>query len=455
MIGGLGVLLIAVAAAAPPTVDDVLASVERHHPKLLAAEAKAQAAAGGQLGALGWLDPVLLGSAGWRDGPYDNAAVSASVRQATPLYGLTVEAGYRLGTGKFPAYDGAYETLPGGAVFAGLNLPLLKGGWTDPARTGAVLAQLDVEAAEADLVLQRILLGRDARAAYWKWVAAAAKLGVAVDGRTLATTSASAIQRSVALGDAAAIDAVDIERVVLEREATVVEAKAQLEAAAWKLGLYLRDEAGRPAPPSGPDHPELVRPPAPELPTLDEAVAEALRARPEARLLTAKRDAAEAKLRLARFSALPKLDLKLGVEQDFDGEGVGTSSEPVDLKVGGALEFPLLLRSGRGKLLEASAERTAAEALLSWQIENIDAQVRVAHAVALAAHQRAKLADDTAKLAQEVEVATRRRWELGDADLFRLYQREQSTLKAASDAAQAWGDYHAAAAELAAAMGRR
>lgn len=453
---------LALAAEPTPTLDDVLASVERHYPLLRAEEARLAAAQGLRLGASGIFDPSLAVGGYGKIGPYEQGVVDASVSQATPLYGLSLDVGYRLGLGTFASYDGALDTLDAGAVYADLRLPLLKGGLTDEARTDLTVARLEVDAALAKVDTKRVEAERDARMAWWKWVAAGAKRDVGADALRVAEEAATAITTRVTRGDAAPIEQVDAERVVVERRAKLVELDRDVAAAAWKLGLYLRDDAGQPRELAGVDPAPLARPEASGLPSEDEAVAAALRARPDLAVLAAKRAQVEAKLRLARVGVLPKLDLKAGVEQDFArgdaaSEAVvgGDKLEALEVKIGGDLVFPLLLRAGRGKLAEATAQRTAIDEELRFLRDQVAAEVRTARAIALAAHTQARLADDTARLARQLEDATRRRYELGDTDLFQLYLREQSTLKASLDAADAWGAYHAAAAALDAAMGRR
>ncbi|MCB9663458.1 MAG: TolC family protein [Alphaproteobacteria bacterium] len=448
----IAVLLAALVWAAPPapTLAEVLASVDAHLPLLAAAEAKVRAAEAEQLGSAGIFDPAMEVSAGVRQGPYDGFSLDAQIRQATPLYGLRLEAGYRLGTGRFPVYDGKLDTLDQGEVGGALVLPLLKDGLTDPARTALAVARAEVEGAEADLAAKRLDLRRKARHAWWGWLAASEKRAVADDMLRVALAAEEAVTARIARGDAAAIEAVDALRVVRERQASLAQAVRDQEVSALVLGLYLRDGSGRPAAPVAAAD-GLPRPTEPGLEDAADALDRALRQRPELRGLEARLAAAEAHLRLAKVGVLPKLDLGVGLYQDLAAPG--ENAEPLDVRAGGKLAFTFLQRPGRGKLGSARAKVEGVEAERTWLRDTLAAEVGSARASVQAAHARALLAEEVAALAAQLEEATVRRLELGDADRFALYLREQSTLKARLDAIDAWTAFHRAQADLRAATG--
>lgn len=444
-------LLVALALASPgPTLDEVLAAVDAHLPLLVAAEAKVAAAEAERLAAAGIFDPTADVGAGVRRGPYDEATVDVAVSQRTPLYGLRFEAGYRLGVGKFPVYDGKKDTLDGGEVRGAVVLPLLKDGLTDAGRTELVTARAAVLAAQAEADAKRVDLRRKARQAWWSWLAAGEKLAVAERMLAVAEEAQRAVTARIERGDAAPIEGVDAERVVRERQASLAKAQRDRAAASYGLGLYLRDGQGRPAPPDSPP-PGLPRVPSSGLEPVDEIEQRALAQRPELRAVEAEVAIAEARLRLAKLGVLPKLDLSFGIAQDLPAGA--EDPEPLDLTAGGKLSFTFLQRPGRGKLEASRGKADAVRAELVWVRDTVSAEVRTVYATVVAAHAQAVLADQVVVLAEQLETATLRRLELGDVDRFSLYLREQSTLKARLDAVDAWTLYHRAAADLAAAVG--
>jgi cobalt-zinc-cadmium efflux system outer membrane protein len=437
------------ALAGEPTLEEVLVSVDAHFPLLLAAEAEVAAAEGALLASRGWFDPVLGASAGGAVGRYEQVWGSASVGARTAAWGLGLDAGWTLGVGDFPAYAQARETLDRGELFVDARLPLLKGGWTDEGRTEVTLSRAGVAEAEAKLTGKRIDYAFAAREAWFKWVGAGEKLAVAESQRDVAIAQLDAVDRRIAQGDLAAIDRVDAQRVLAERELKVRELQRDLAVAALKLGLFLRADDGSPAPPTGPP---------PRLPesdgaveAVDAAVARALAARPELLALAAKADAVAAKVRLARVSVLPKLDLKAGVAQELPTE----ETKPVEVKVGAELALPFALREGRGKLEAALADRARVTAEQRYAADRISAEVRSAWEMMEAARDRLALAVEQVGYSRELEVATRRGFELGDRTLFDLYLREQSRLKAELDRVDVAVELHLAAAALLAATGAR
>ena len=438
------------AAEATWTLEDVLASVEAHHPKIVAAQAGVDGAAATRRGAEGWWDPVLTVEGGGKSGPYDNAAFSVGVRQATPLWGLEARLGYGLGLGEFAAYDGDASTLSSGELRVGATLPLLRGGPTDASRTAVVLSEADRTAAEAKLQLQRVDTYRDARVAWAKWVAAGEKRTMAQGMLDAAVANARGVARRIEHGDLAPFDQIDADRVVSERAIKVMELEAELSVAAAKLSVYLRDADGAPvrlaeAPPSRGAHDPLPGG------SRDDAVSGALARRPELLALQAKAEAADAKVRLARTYVLPKLDAKVDVAQPRDV--ADPAFKGTEVKFGGTLSAPLPMRAGRGALDAATADRRAVEAERRWVADNVVADLDAAWARLVAADARLTEADRLVSLAREVEAATRTAFELGDRTLFDLYLREQNRLRTELDRADIAYEREVAAADWLAAQG--
>lgn len=442
-------LLLTAALAESPSLSEVLDSVDAHFPLLVAAESSSDAARSELLGARGAFDPVLgaSGLSAW--GPYPQTRAAVGVRSNTAAWGLDLDAGWSWGRGDIPAYDGDLKTLAGGELYLAARLPLLKGGFTDEARTALRLGRAEIAAAEAKVLLTRLKAGFGAREAWFKWLGAGEKLRVARRMAELATTTRDAVQSRITQGDAAPIELVDAERVLAERAVKVRELERDLQIAAQKLGLYLRDAAGAPAPPDS--EPTTLPAPTDAPLDLDAALRDALTQRPELLALAAKQDALRASLQLARISVLPKLDLKLGVEQDLPG--ADEDSEPLEVKFGGEFSLPLALRAGRGKLDAVQAKLVAVDAERAYAADTVSFDVRAAAEALAAARDRLVLVVRQVELARQVEAATRTAFTLGDRSVFDLYLREQSTLKAELDAVDVLVELHVAEAALGAARG--
>lgn len=225
--------------------DEVVRSVDRHHPELLGARQRQGGAAGQLLAAEGGFDLRLDAALEHRPfGYYDSTHLIAKLEQPTPIWGAKLYAGYELGLGKIPLYDGDYETLNGGELKAGLRVPIWRDGPIDKRRAaiGKATFILDAEAAATRVALLELSL--DAGEAYWKWVAAGQSYLVAVALYDLARDRDAQLASKVQRGAVPAIDRAENLRAVLTRREAVVTARRSFEQAALKLSLYARDDDG-------------------------------------------------------------------------------------------------------------------------------------------------------------------------------------------------------------------
>src|SRR5262245_33667096 len=91
----------------PLMLTEVEAAVERAFPLLLAARADRDAAVGAAREARGAFDPSLRARAEVNAfGYYEYPRLDTYVDVPTPLWGTSFQAGYRLGVGHIPVYDG-------------------------------------------------------------------------------------------------------------------------------------------------------------------------------------------------------------------------------------------------------------------------------------------------------------------------------------------------------------
>ncbi len=417
------------AAQAPPTLslDEVLESVRRH-PTLVAADAVVRQADGERMRSEGAFDPTVNGFVGGRPlGYYDQMVAGASVSLATPLWGLGVEAGWRLGVGDFAPYEGKRETLSAGELFAGVSLPLLKGGPLDEGRADRQRARLGQDLAAAERTGVALDLVAEAEAAYWAWAAASRALRIAGDQLELATQRERGLQRRVEEGAVAPIDALEARRAVLVRRGKLEAASAKERSAASKLSLFVRDAEGRPRVAQPTQAPELPEPPPLRRLGPEEAAEQAWSQRPEGEVWRAAVEVAQVAERLARAQALPKLDLKVGAAVDLPQDGSGSTSlaEPsLDARLD--LSFPTLLRAGRGKLASARAKATQVDAKAQLVREKLWAEVLALSARLDAAEAHLRLADETTEVTEALASAEALRFEEGASDLLVVNLREQS-----------------------------
>lgn len=434
---------VAIAVEAPPeappparpavlTLEAILAPLGGSYPPLEAAsrdvalaEAEAMAAAGG-------FDPAWrTRAAGVPIGGYPQFRLDSVVEQPLPWLGLTAFGGYRLGTGSFAVYDGKLETNEGGELRAGVAMPLFRNGPIDRRRTTLLRAEAGLVAARAAMRQQQLDASRLAAHRYWDWVGAGRKLAVGRALLAIAVQRDKALAAMVASGQTAAIEQVENERAVLQREAQVLGAERALAQAAIELSLFHRDGRGRPSLPSPDSLPVgLPMAPSPAVTDLEAALSRAQAWRPEPARLAAQRAQAQVELEWAENQLLPGLDLSVTGAQDL-GAGSAVRAVP-ELEAGVGLDVPLVNRAGRGRLEVARAGVEKLRSLERFARDRVTAEVQDAHSALELASRRVQVAERELALSRRLEVAERDRFALGEGTLFLVNIREQATADAES-----------------------
>jgi outer membrane protein TolC len=419
-------------ADATLSLDEVLQSVQTHHP-LVAAEAHAVRAADAEsLSARGEFDTQLsVQGRAAALGYYDPKRADVVLEQPTPYAGSSLYAGYRIGRGNIAPYYGEQRTLQGGEVRAGVRLPLLQDRAIDRRRAGLRAADKAKDLSEAGFDKLLLELVRDGSAAYFAFVAAGQKLRVADAQLALANQRDGQIAQKVALGALPQIEALDNQRSILDRTRQRVMAKRSFEKACLDLSLFLRDAEGRPRVLDMDAVPELDATPIDALPSGD-VEARAMVQRPELRELQLRIDLADIDRTLAQNKLLPKLDVFGEVSKDVGAgdSALGYTLRPVVVEVGVALSVPLFLRSARGKLLASEAKLRASQSKLSFARDKARTEVRDVASQMRAAEERAALAARTLDVAQRVAGGERERFELGASSVLFVNLREQAAADA-------------------------
>jgi len=435
------------------TLAEVLDTVRGRHPAAAAAGHRVAAAEGDALAARGGFDPRLSVRGRWMPvGYYRNGQLDVALRQPTPLWGLDLEAGYRLGLGTYAVYKGDLQTLSAGEVRAGLSVPVWRDGPIDDRRAKVARAARKLDEAEAKARAKALELAGKAADAYWTWVAAGLRLRIARDLLDLARRRAAGLAAQAEAGAIPAIRLTDNERQVLEREAKVVAARRAFEQAAVALSLYYRDENGRPVVPDPARLPARLPAPPPPPRDLDALVRRAQRDRPEVHAMVAQRRARQVDARLARNRLAPELRLAGFVSRDF-GQGPAWLA-PTELWVGATFEMALPLRTARGRRQAAQARVRAVDAELRGLQDGIGAEVRAAAAALRAALRRVDLARAQVRAARILAEGERRRLAEGASDLVVVNLRELAAADAKRLEVDAVTDAHRAAAALRVASGR-
>lgn len=441
----------------PLGLAEVLRSVTAAHPLLDAAGQRVRAADAAARAARGGFDPQLRMRGQWTPiGGYPNHRVDVELRQPTPLWGLTVYGGWRLGRGEFAPYDYRAKTAAGGEVRAGATLPLWQGGAIDRRRADLRVTAIGRDLARAELEARAVELERVAAKAYWTWVQAGLRREVSRRLLALAEQRDAGLQRQIAAGSVPPVEGLDNRRAVLDREARLVAADRALRQAALELARHLRDASGRMEIPDPERLPAAFPEPTPPEYDLEDMVDKAWRMRPDLIRMSLQRDALAVERRLARNQRSPRIDLDAYVAKDLGRvDPMDRVLLPAEFGAGVMIELPLALREARGRLRAAEAETARVDAELRFLRDVIATEVRDAHAALSAAYERVGLARAAVEAARALAEAERTRFSRGESTLLFVNLREQTAADAALLEIEALADYHRAAADLLAATARR
>ncbi len=428
----------------PITLEDVLASTERHYPPLLAAIQEVEQAEGASRAADGKFDTrVRLGGAADQFGFYENYRIDLGLEQSIQWWGAKLYAGWRLGEGGFAPYSGLQETRTGGEYRAGIKLPLLRGRSIDDPRARQRQATIGVNVAELSVMERGLVIRQLATDAYWDWVAAGRSLEIAQNLLAIAVSRDEYLRESVEAGALAAVEVIDNRRAILKRRSEIVSAERKLRKAAIYLSLYYRDRIGEPivAPES-----RLPSFPVPGLQIsrqLDEDLRLALLRRPELQSIRAESEQVGLDESLASNSVLPSLDLALGVTAE-SGVNPDVKRGPSDLKAGVVFSLPIQRREATGKQLKARAKLQQLRLEEKFLEEKIEAEVRDARVALETSYEKTQLLEEEVVVTRELEALERDRFDLGDSNLFTVNLREAATADAERRRVEALASYHRA-----------
>jgi outer membrane protein, heavy metal efflux system len=427
----------------PLRLEDVLQSVERNYPPLLAALQEGELAEADVLFALGRFD--LTFRARFDNDSfnyYPNRRFDTMVEQPFETQGMSLFGGYRLGEGSFASYDGRLQTRDRGEWRSGIRVPLFRDRAIDGRRADLRKAELGRAVARMSIDQQKIVVLQAATRRYWDWVVSGRRFQITKSILDIALQRDRFLREQVDAGALPQFEVADNDRIILQRRSAMVEADRAIQQSAIELSLYYRDPAGNPIVPRAEQTPNEITASQDLDPTrLDEDIAAAIERRPEVRRLDAQREQNQVDMRLARNLRLPAIDFSAGFAQEH-----GDIRNPVsriatnELKTAITFELPFQRRSATGRLRAAEARERQFEQRDRFLRDQIRAEVQDAYSAFLAAQERARLLRLEVDATRNVEEAERVRFELGEGTLFVLNLREQQTADAALREAAALAD---------------
>lgn len=423
------------------TLQQVLDSVNKAYPPLLAAFQEKELAEADMLLALSRFDTAFRARLDTNHfGFYNDDRVDFGLDQPLQFQGMSLFTGWRRGIGNFADYDGKLETRSLGEFRAGGRLPLARDRSIDGRRADLTKAGLGRQAAALSIDQQKIVVLQAATRRYWDWVAAGQRFRVAQSLLDLATRRNDILKEGVRLGQLPAIEVTENERAILQRRSQVVETERGLQLTSIDLSLFYRDPAGQPLlaqasqlPPAFPDITAMTED------RVQEDIDTALRRRPEIQRLIVQREQTSVDSRLARNQLLPNIDVLFG----FTAEGGAGPVKRGPQEIRGTLLFdlPFQRRAAEGRLRNANARISQLDLRTRFTRDQVTAEVQDAISAVQAAFRRAKLLTEEVTVARQLEDMERSRFELGDSNQFFVNLREQATFDASVREVSAYSDY--------------
>lgn len=437
----------------PLTLDEVRSSIDRAYPLLAAAVAQRGMASGEHLSAHGAYDVSL-------DASNETGALGfyktnrAQLVATQPLYwGGKAYSGYRIGRGNFEPWYLERQTNKGGEFKVGAAQPLLQGLATDKRRTGLQKTAIARQAVEPDIDRQRIGFLFSGAEKYWKWIAAGHNYQIARDLMQIARQRATGINDGVKAGRVAEIESVDNQRLIVSREAKLIQAERKFLQAAVDLSLYYRNEQGEPHVVSAARLASFPEPNRPDERQLDNDVNMALELRPELRYIRLQRQKTSVELNLARNQMLPSLDTGMFAAQDVGQQTPKGDKTPFQLEAGLFFDVPVQRRQALGQVRAFEAQLAQISAQERYYADRIVADVRYAMTGLTTAYNELLRAREGVGLAERMEQAERDKFTAGTSNILFVNLREQATADTRLLVIDALENYHLAEAEYRAALG--
>ena len=273
-------------------------------------------------------------------------------------FGIDVKAGWDRGVG--PYVNPQEYTATGGLSYVGLSVPLGQGLLVDERRTAVRVAQALTGLAEAERRAIRNKLLLSAAKDYWDWALATERLRLLAANERVATVRFAATRQRVLAGDLAAIDSVEAQAELQNRQGQRAAASVQAQNAVLVASSYLWDGEGRPRelPPTAraqPLPPALAwRVLAPD--TLAVLAAQAQELHPDLLKTRVKQVQLKLESRLLLNKLLPKINLDYNLLLPGQPFALENSPQPFrggystnNYKLGLSLAYPVLLRAERAK----------------------------------------------------------------------------------------------------------
>lgn len=418
------------------SIEEVLQSVNRHYPEILAARQNVRKAQGELISAWGAFDPSLQSqSRSLPMGGYQSNALDSEISVPTLTQGLRFFAGYRIGQGNYPVYYQNYLTNSGGEYRAGLSLPLLRDRNIDKSRTELLNRKTLVHVRNQEVGALKLMVYQQTIHQYWRWVQAGITLDIFQQLLHLAQTRQAALVKQAALGDLAKLSVIENQQIILQRQQMVVQAHMELDKAAIALSLFYRDKIGKPIIPAPNSLPALTMPQKQLISKTIMTAHAMLDKHPEVQRLGGLSKIATTEHHLARNELLPQLDTLAFTSKQY-GTGGYPLLIPEAAQIGVRFLFPLYQREAKGKLISTASDIRRLKIEQRFVYEKLLNQLGQLAVGLRRLYKQHSLLRDELVMAKAVQRGEFKKFKSGDSSIFLVNQREQITTQTKLNLAQ-------------------
>lgn len=347
------------------------------------------------------------------------------------FYDLPIAAytGFDISTGYTPQYDSAQITSTQGRQFIGLKFNLLSGFAIDKDRLSLYNSILETDKAKYEIELTKLVIKTDAIKSYITWVITGSELKAYQKLLLTAEKRQKALEKRLQSGDISAIAVKENYNYILKRKIKVMSAQDYFNQSALALSLYYRDNACNTIKPAE----NLLPKELPKDHTLsassdDIEINEAIRNRPEFKVIETQLAQIRNQQKLAKTELLPKLNLALQYNQNNSSTAT-TSYFIINQQEGVAkAEFSLPLDRSYGTGLDEETTKNLVKLQNERQllVEQIASRVKSLHYTVSNTAEQISLAQNEFSLSNELLKAENNRIMNGDSNFFMLNAREEN-----------------------------
>ncbi len=412
------------------SLQDMEQYVINNHPVIKQAALLSDAARAIVFQSLGKFDPKLEASFAKKEFGnreyYNNRGNELKV----PLWlaGADLKVAYDRNVGDYT--NPQYRTIDDGLSGVGLSIPLGQGFIIDERRNTLRQAKLMVKYAEAEKVKQIVTVWYDAITHYWNWYYAYSQYVFLKEGVKLAQVRYEAVSRQAILGDKAAIDSVEANITLQDREIQLAKYSMEVQNAQLLLSNFLWNDNQTPlelpakAIPGIVNEIDLV----PQQMRIDTLVSYAAAQHPELLKLKSKGEQLNIERTYRKEMLKPKLNISgmlitgRNTFGDYSPKYYDVNWQ--NYKVGIDFSISLFLRSERGKLREVNIKLKDNNYALQQTGREIQNNILASYNTLTAYKQQLTIQTASINNQQALLEAEQQKFELGESTLFLINSRE-------------------------------